>query len=341
MDIKEAIKNIVSRPTEIHNAFYQEKVKSIFSRQINDKNLKRLEINDKDVIDTIKSHFPEAIFFESLLIDHRICNYLIKLKNVDFKINVYYKKRCKYIETKGLLEYYTANIPNLIEYMKEIDRLMPEWEKEFAELLVQHENEIKKAERKSVLDGTGIRRILENRIRLRLMEYRKNKTMSETEKSFENIHVQTGYHCNTLYVNAIDQFEVFVQNTEFNSEQLEKIDKMIPAWLDELSQWNYEYEKLKKEKDLSKLSINALIKRKMTSLGCEYYIRENNKTITLFIKLEKTRMLKLSLPYKSMGIIGERLDMIENTIKAINNIHNAFRIINEEKSIDWKRESQQ
>ena len=74
----------------------------------------------------------------------------------------------------------------------------------------------------------------------------------------------------------------------------------------------------------------------MTSLGCEYYIRENYKTITLFIKLEKTRMLKLSLPYKSMEVIGERLDMIEDTIKAINNIHNYFQISNEDKSIDWK-----
>jgi len=341
MDIKESIKYIVSKPTEIHSLFYQEKVRSIFSRQIHDENLKRMEIDNKDVFDTIKNHFPEAIFLKSLLIDYRCCGYLIKLKNVDFIINIYGRQKYKYIETKCRYGYYTYNIPNLIEYMREIDRLMPEWEKEFAQLLVQYENEIKKVEHKSVLDGTEIRQILENRIKLRLMECRKNNTLLEIKKSFENIHVRTNGWCNALYINTMDQFEVWFQSTEFNVELLEQIDKIMPAWIEELHQWNREYEKLEKEKCLSKISITELIKQKMKQFGYEYSIVTNKQSISLYVRLEKARMFKLSLPYRSMEIVRKRLDMIAEAVKAINNIHNAFRITNDEKSIDWKKYIQQ
>ncbi|MBR5982271.1 MAG: hypothetical protein IK025_00915 [Bacteroidales bacterium] len=342
MDIKEAIKNIVSRPFEIETVFYEIKIHSILSVHLRDKNLKQLKVTNKNVIDTIKSHIPEAIVSD---FGYYYC--LIKLENIDFLISKSGRK--KYIRVKGKIDYYINSIPNLVEYMQDINRLMPEWEKEFAEMLVQYANEIKKMERKSVLEGTEIRYILSNRIRLHLGGCRENvegasilrKALSETGKSFENISVQSVGEWFKIIINAMDSAETYFQNVEINSEQLEKIDKMIPAWIEELSQWNYEYEKEKKAKDLSKLSLNTLIKQKMKSLGCEYYIRENNKTMTLFIKLEKTRMLKLSLPYKSMGVIGERLDMIEDTIKAINNIHNAFRIINEERGINWERETQQ
>ena len=337
MDIKEAIKNIVSRPFEIETAFYRKKIRSILSMHFQDKNLKRLKVTNKNVIDTIKSHIPEAIVSD---FGYYYC--LIKLENVDFLINKSGRK--KYIRVKRKIDYYIDSIPNLVEYMQDINRLMPEWEKEFSELLVQYANEIKEMERKSVLEGTEIRYILSNRIRLHLGDHRENedgasilrKALSETGKSFENISVRSTNLWFNIIINAMDSAETYFQDVEINIEQLEKIDKMIPAWIEELSQWNYEYEKLKKAKDLSKLSINVLIKQKMTSLGCEYYIRENYKTITLFIKLEKTRMLKLSLPYKSMEVIGERLDMIEDTIKAINNIHNYFQISNEDKSIEWE-----
>ena len=78
----------------------------------------------------------------------------------------------------------------------------------------------------------------------------------------------------------------------------------------------------------------------MKQLGCEYNITPNNQSITLYIKLEKTRMLKLSLPYRSIEIVNKRLDMLAEAVKAVNNIDNAFRITNEQKHIRWERESQ-
>ena len=139
MDIKEAIKNIVSRPFEIETAFYSKKIRSILSMHFQDKNLKRLKVTNKNVIDTIKSHIPEAIVSD---FGYYYC--LIKLENVDFLINKSGRK--KYIRVKGKIDYYIDSIPNLLEYMQDINRLMPEWEKEFSELLVQYANEIKEME---------------------------------------------------------------------------------------------------------------------------------------------------------------------------------------------------
>ncbi len=333
MDIKKRIREIVYSPDILREDFYSDKVRMVLFQK---KNWKKELVKDKEVLETIRKHFPEVEIKSTGINVH-----LIKLKNADFYIKVYGKRKTIDVKiNRWSCSYYVSDIPNLIEYMKEIDSQMPEWEREFAQLLEQNENEIKKVEHKSVLYGTEIRQILENRIKLRLMECRKNNTLPEIKKSFENIHVRTDDWCNALYINTMDQFEVWFQSTEFNVELLEQIDKIMPAWIEELNQWNHEYEKLKKAKDLSKISITELIKQKMKQLGYEYNITPNMQSITLYIRLEKTRMFKLSLPYRSIEVVNKRLDMLAEAVKAVNNIDNAFRITNEQKYIRWERESQ-
>ena len=350
MNIKELIQNIVSRPSGIQAAFYLEKIKSILSWQIHDKNLKRLKVKDHDVILTIKSHISEAI-----IIDFNYCSFLIKLKNADFIIN---KSGRRNIKTKSQIEYYIDNIPNLVEYMKEIDHQMPEWEKEFASLMVLHENDIRNAQRDSFLNGVCcyLDRILKHRIDFSLQECRENtetgsilnKTLKKSSISFKNFTVNAnGNYVSILLPNFCWKYCIYsgkdlqIRYTygykEIKIEHLEQIDRMLPIWVEELSQWDHEYEKQSKVTNLITSSATALIKQKMKSLGCEYFIMRNDKSYLLYMKLKKARMLKLSLPYKSIGAIMKRLEMIEETIKAVNNIHNSFRITNETKDIKWEK----
>ena len=168
-----------------------------------------------------------------------------------------------------------------------------------------------------------------------------NKQFPEANASLKNISVENNDWNIMIKINARNDCWNSFREVEIDMRLLERIDNLVPAWIEECKPWEYEYKKLKKAHDIKEMGVTTLIKQKMKQLGYEYNITPNNQSITLYIKLEKTRMFKLSLPYRSMEIVRKRLDMIAEAVNAINNIHNAFRITNDEKSIDWKKEIQQ
>ena len=343
MDVKDFVNNVVYQPEKIRREFYWEKAKALFGRQGNDSSLPKMEVKNKNLIDTIKKYFPEATIYS---------DFLIEMKNVDFRIGN--SGRRKYIGAKGKGWFYISDIPNIVEFMKETDRLMPEWEKEFADMMARqtalYENEIRKEERESVLNGTSIGRILSNRLDVQLMGCREkkklvwssfNKQFPEANASLKNISVEKNNHWDIMIrINARNDCWNSFREVEIDMRFLERIDNLVPAWIDECEQWEYEYEKLKKSHEIKEMGVKTLIKQKMKQFGYEYNITPNNQSITLYIKLEKTRMFKLSLPYRSIEVVNKRLDMIAETVKAVNNIDNAFRITNEQKFIRWERESQ-
>ena len=137
MDDKDFVNNVVYQPEKIRREFYWEKAKALFGRQGNDSSLPKMEVKNKNLIDTIKKYFPEATIYS---------DFLIEMKNVDFRIGN--SGRRKYIGAKGKGWFYISDIPNVVEFMKETDRLMPEWEREFADMMARQtalsENEIRK-----------------------------------------------------------------------------------------------------------------------------------------------------------------------------------------------------
>ena len=115
------------------------------------------------------------------------------------------------------------------------------------------------------------------------------------------------------------------------------MDKLIPIWIDELAELNLEYKKLEKSKEVGELSVTALVKKKMKALGCEYYIKRNFKSMSLYVKVDQSCMTKLFLPYNSIGLIRKRLDSIDDTLKG-KRMYNAFRMKLMEQRLKWTRE---
>ncbi len=203
MDIKNFVYYIVFLPERAWEAFYKEKTSMLLDWQ-KKSCLPKMEVKNKNLIDTIKKYFPEAIIYSKGSRDY------IKIKNVDFVI-----REPKTIGTKGSYGFYIGDIPNLVEYMKEVDRLMPEWEKEFADMMARqtalYENEIRKEERESVLNGTSIGRILSNRLDVQLMGCREkkklvwssfNKQFPEANASLKNISVENNDWNIMITINA-------------------------------------------------------------------------------------------------------------------------------------------
>jgi len=339
MDIAERIKEFALYPQTIQRAFYDEKLEMLLEQHIKDTTItEMLEYFSKK---TLEMSFPDAT-----IKSNRFSGWLMKLKNADFYICITGREiLIKRNDFWSPLRVY--KIPNLIEYIKEIDRRMPEWEKEFADQIAALGNDIRDKQRSWVLKGKrSIDSILEYRIEMFLMECRDNietgttlnKTLSEANLSFENFSVIAKDDYISIRVSKTCRKDF--RNKEIGIERLRQLDKMISVWQKELDPWNVEYKRLEKTKDVGDLSVTALIKKKMKSLGCEYYIKRNFKSMSLYIKIDQECMTKLFLPYKSFGLIRKRLDSIDLTHKD-KRTYNAFKMKLMEKQLKWTREKQE
>ena len=334
MDIENRIKEIAVSPRNIHKEFYDEKIKMLLAQQKLDPNIKEMQVNCITAIETIAEHFPDATITTLSSYEH-----LVKLKNADFLIQG--SRKYKYIYLKKINSWHSAQIhistiPNLIEYMKEIDRLMPEWEKEFANLIAAHGNDIMDKQRNWVLKGKrSVDNILEYRIELFLLECRPTPNRT-TNMSFENFHIKIQYA--QILIVVPNHCTVAFCNNGIDIEHFQQLDKLIPIWIDELYELNLEYKKLEKSKEVGELSVTALVKKKMKALGCEYYIKRNFKSMSLYIKVDQQCMRKFFLPYNDIGLIRRRLDSIEDTFKGKIIYYNAFRMKLMEQRLKWTRE---
>ena len=110
--------------------FYTRRVEVIFERQKHDEKIPKVRC--EDAIETIKSSFPEATIKERP--DE---SQLVKLNNSDFNIF-----NNSLISVKYIMGSYTiSEIPNLIEFMKEIDRETPKWDKDFVNYVTKLDSE--------------------------------------------------------------------------------------------------------------------------------------------------------------------------------------------------------
>lgn len=339
MDMEKRIKEFALYPQMIQRAFYDEKLELLLEQQRQDPNI--TEMQDCCSKETLEKFFPEATIKPI-----RFFSLLMKLKNADFYIGL--GGREIIIKRNDYWSPLRVNtIPNLIEYIKEVDRRMPEWEKEFADQIAALGNDIRDRQRNWVLKGKrSVDSILEYRIEMFLMECRDNsetgtalnKTLSEANLSFENFLVRAKDDYISIRVSKSCRKDF--RNKEIGIERLKQLDKMIPIWQSELDPWTVEYKRLEKTKDVGDLSVTALIKKKMKSLGCEYYIKRNFKSMSLYIKIDQECMTKLFLPYNSFGIISKRLDSIDLTHKD-KRTYNAFKMKLMEKQLKWTREKQE
>lgn len=337
MDMEKRIKEFALYPQMIQRAFYDEKLELLLEQQRQDPNI--TEMQNCCSKETLEKFFPEATIKPI-----RFFSLLMKLKNADFYIGL--DGREILIKRNDLWSPLRVNtIPNLIEYIMEVDRRMPEWEKEFADQIAALGNAIRDKQRNWVLKGKcSVDSILGYRIEKFLMECRDNsetgtalnKTLSEANLSFRNFSVIAKDDYVSIRVSKTCRKDF--HNKEIGIERLKQLDKMIATWQGELDPWNVEYKRLEKSKDVGDLSVTALIKKKMKSLGCEYYIKRNFKSMSLYIKVDQQCMRKFFLPYNDIGLIRRRLDSIEDTFKGKMIYYNAFRMKLLEQRLKWTRE---
>ncbi len=308
--------------------FYKRKLDVVFEQQ-QYLNRSKINVRSVDIIDTIKNCFQKATIKERP--DDGV---LIKLDNSDF--NIFDNSL---ICTKYTMGTYPINeIPNLIEYMRSINCQMPQWDKDFINYATNLDNEMMRMVSYSDYD---IDKILIYRIKLQLHECRINtyagtilqKKLEDAKMSFSNISIKTGEHW--FSINILERPNVYglrFNYTEVGIDQLRQIDRFVPIWIEKLTNT---LAKKKKTEEINRLSVDAIVRQKMKSLGCEYQIKMYEKSLLLYVKLENERMIKLTVAKPSVRNIQKKLEIIERIIKFTNDIPSSFRITDIYKHINW------
>lgn len=264
-------------------------------------------------------------------------------------------------------------IPDPVAYLKELNDQMPAWKAEFGQLLLQNAEGIRKRERKRQEFGAKEQhfynpfecRYLEDRITdtllmtrsspnapYRILENLKSILPKDIDpfsalqssdvsmkidlsKSSLNIFRAGGRSCmlNILFQNYRLDFGFKL----LTKELIQRIDTQLPTWLSEAQEILYEVQKKEKADRIGRNSIHILVKQRMKEKGWEYLLSTENDNLLLTVKLQKKRMLKVTLPADNLERAKRLLAELGDYVSAIDSVPMNFRISFQSNKIPWKK----
>ena len=259
---------------------------------------------------------------------------------------------------------------NTIDYIKSINDQLPFWKTEFKELCKMHETTIQqfeniRFERSLKVSKSGFFLFfLEEKIKNLLLLGRPSP--DNGERLLQKIIETTGMHCPPLP----EDFKLQLSNTTFevtdricfpyssaklhyqdytidlgdrecSIEKLYEIDRQLPVWMAEANTILFETQKKLKAKQIAHNVMHMLLKQKMKELGLQFQTEENedNGNILLTVKLEKKRLLKVTLHNGHTEWVKRQLNDLAQTVDALNNIKANFRIGYQSNNMEWKTEN--
>ena len=134
----------------------------------------------------------------------------------------------------------------------------------------------------------------------------------------------------------------FDNTTLLTQDLLRQIDTLLPMWESEYKDILYAAQKKEKADQIGRNSIRILVKQRMKEMGWEYRIandRTTNDNLLLMVKLQKKRMLKVTLPTDNMERVKKRLDELAECVQHLNDMPMYFRITNQSNGMRWEKES--
>ena len=134
----------------------------------------------------------------------------------------------------------------------------------------------------------------------------------------------------------------FDNTTLLTQDLLRQIDTQLPAWLSEVQQIMYDVQKKEKANQIGRNTIRILVKQRMKEMGWEYRIandRTTNDNLLLMVKLQKKRILKVTLPAYNMERVKGRLDELAEFVQHLNDMPMYFRIAYQSNDMHWENEN--
>ena len=266
-----------------------------------------------------------------------------------------------------------AIIPNPVAYLRELNDRMPAWISEFGQLFLQNAEGIRKRERKRQelcakeqhFYNPFECRYLQDKITDTLLMSRSNPNapyrILENLKSilpkdidpfrtFQSSDASVKIDFNNSSLNIFRagggpwRLKIHFQNYNLeleyqllSKELLQKIDARLPAWLSEAQEILYDVQKKEKADQIGRNSIRILVKQRMKETGWEYQLSTEKDNLLLTVKLQKKRMLKVTLPADNMGRAKRLLAELGDYVSAIDSVPMNFRISFQSNKIPWEK----
>ena len=137
------------------------------------------------------------------------------------------------------------------------------------------------------------------------------------------------------------------QNYEFDFseklltlEQLQLIDTQLPVWLQEAQELHYAVKKEEKAKQVGRNLISVLVKNQMREKDKEFQLTttdDRNGNLLLTVKLQKKRMLKVTLPADNLERAKQLLAALSTHMAAIDSVPMNFRISFQDNNMKWEK----
>lgn len=259
---------------------------------------------------------------------------------------------------------------NNLDYIKSINDNLPLWKTEFKELCKVHETTIQKFRDSRLERSLKVSRagffffFLEEKMKNLLLLGRTSP--DNGERLLQKIIETTGMPCPPLsedfklqlsnttfevtdriafpYSSAkfhYQDYTIDLRDRECSIEKLYEIDRQLPAWMEEANTILFEMQKKVKAKQIAHNVMHMLLKQKMRELGLKYQTEENenNGNILLTVKLEKKRLLKVTLQDGHTEWVKRQLNDLAQTVNALNSIKANFRIGYQSNNMEWKTEN--
>ena len=266
-----------------------------------------------------------------------------------------------------------AIIPNPVAYLRELNDRMPAWKAEFGQLFPQNAEGIRKRERKRQelcakeqhFYNPFESRYLQDKITDTLLMIRSSPNapyrILENLKSIlpkdidpfsalqsNDVSVKIDLNNASLNIFRSDggHWWLYIHFQDYNldfgyklltKELVQQIDTRLPAWLSEAQQILYDTQKKEKADQIGRNSIRILVKQRMKETGWEYQLSTEKDNLLLTVKLQKKRMLKVTLPADNMGRAKRLLAELGDYVSAIDSVPMNFRISFQSNKIPWEK----
>lgn len=262
---------------------------------------------------------------------------------------------------------------NSVNYLIAVNDQMPQWKAEFKEIYSQYKSEIQEIERKrqekiaqhhlhafisTYLQDRSNDLLLLNRRTPDYAERLLHRVVDASGKPFDwekkdyifqykfpNMQLMVRKTASWPFQQAVVLYNgipINFRERDISLETLYELDRQLPIWTEEAKSILLDLQKKEKAEQIGRNVMRALVRQKMRELKMEYQIEEDCEkgNIVLGLKLEKKRMLKMTLRSGNIELMKRQLDSVAEIVNALNAIPMTCRIYFQSNNMQWQKEEE-
>ena len=263
---------------------------------------------------------------------------------------------------------------NSVDYLIAVNDQMPQWKAEFKEMCSQYKSEIQEVERNRLVKKAQhhphavVSTYLQDRSNDLLLLNRRTPDYAERllhrvveasgkpfdwekkdyifQYQFPNMQLMVRKTSSWPFQQAVVLYNgiaINFRDRDISLETLQELDRQLPIWTEEAKTILFDLQKKEKADQIGRNVMRALVKQKMRELKMEYQLEDDLEkgNLILALKLEKRRMVKVTLRSGHIELMKRQLDTLEEIVKALNSVPMDYRVYFQNNNMRWQKEEEE